>query len=410
MDKKCKVCGSNDLEKVLDLGVMPSANNLVEQSELNNVDSFPLVYYVCKKCTLFQQVELRSGRSLFTNYVYLTGVNKGLVEHFKEMSKELRGISKFAERAYVVGSNDGSEVELLSKSGFKQTIGVEPSNIHELSASRGFETVHAFFNYSLSTELVEKYGKADLITANNIFAHIEDPIDMLKGMGNLINDTGIISIEVHWIKSIIDKLEIETLYAEHYFVWSIKAMEYLTSILGLRISDVKYMPNQHGGSVRFIITKNEIAETLMEPKQKRNSRIKELRYEEPVLSAYSELQKRAIQRKDNFSLLIHKLKKEGKRVSIWSVPAKVPTLINFCELTNKDIECAYEVAKTKIGKYIPKANIPIKDEKLIMEDRPDYLIIGAWNYIDIAKEKLSDYMKAGGILINPLTCEIIGAR
>ncbi|MDE1865669.1 MAG: methyltransferase domain-containing protein [Candidatus Micrarchaeota archaeon] len=409
MDSSCIVCNGKELHKVLDLGRIPNSNELVPYEALGKVDAFPLEYYTCGNCGMFQQIEIRSRESLFSSYLYLTGVNRPLVEHFREMSEELSKIVVKRSLAYVLGSNDGTEVTLLKAAGFGNVVGVEPSNVAKIAQEKGIETINSFFTHELSEEMVKKYGKADLVTANNVFAHIPDPKDMLKGMANLIADDGTISIEVHWLKSIVDKLEIETLYTEHYFVWPIRAMKNISAQAGLEIQQILYMPEQHGGSLRFILRKvgrgkrdsGLSGEMARLDKMEAESGLYDLR-------VMGKLQTRANERKLAFVSLIRGLKKDRKRISIWSVPAKVPTLLNFCGITNKEIDCAYDIAKTKIGRYIPMANIEIKDEKLIEADNPDYLIIGAWNYMDLALEKFGNYMKGGGRLINPLNCEIIG--
>ena len=375
---------------------MSSANDLVGKNELKKVKSYPLAYYICTNCGLLQQINFVSRDLLFVNYPYITGVNKVLVDHFKEMSMELRKMVKHKNIAVVIGSNDGTEVNLLKAVGFKKAIGIEPSDVAEIAKKRKIPTIKAFFTYNLSIKLVKRLGKAYLITANNVFAHIPDPKDMLKGMANLIKTDGIISIEVHSLGSLIKHLEIEALYAEHYFVWSVKAMQTLSSQVGLKVHNVIFMPEQHGGSLRFIIKKGkENFQSFSLPDDNYN-----------ISRVIHTFQKRADIRKQKFVSLIKGIKKSGKKIGIWSVPAKIPTLINFCGLTNKDIDYAYEIANTKIGKYIPKANIKIKDEKEIPQDMPDYLIIGAWNYIDFAKKKLEWYLNKGGKLINPLNCRI----
>lgn len=396
---ECNVCKSNKLYEVLDLGVMPSANNLVTKEELSEVKSYPLKYFICDNCSLFQQVDFASRESLFSEYLYLTGASKVLVEHFKEMSQDLAKLTEKKELAFVIASNDGTELSLLRDVGFKKAVGIEPSGVADTAKKKGLETIKAFFTYELSEELIKKYGRANLVTANNVFAHIPDPKDMLKGMANLISDDGIISIEANWLKSIIEKLEIETLYAEHYFVWSIKAMHTLTQQLGLRIYDMKYMPEQHGGSLRFML-KKQGKENLELQESEKSSGLYD------TGNMVKTLQNRADVRKQELNSLINEIKKRNKSISIWSVPAKVPTLLNFCGITNKEINYAYEIAETKIGKYIPKSNILIKDQKLIEKDMPDYLIVGAWNYWNSALVLHDGYMKKGGHLINPLTLEI----
>jgi hypothetical protein len=399
--KTCIVCGEEKLYQALDLGLMPSSNDLPKKDALNLVKEYELRYYMCPKCGLFQLLEVADRLDLFDNYLYLTGVNRELVAHFKELYENIGTQDSKKDFAVVVGSNDGTEVSLLKEYGkFKNVIGVEPAkNIANMANSAGRTTINDFFSLKTSQKIVEEYGKADLVVANNVFAHIPDPRDMLEGMKNLINEDGRIIIEVHWLKSIVEELEIETLYAEHYYVWTVKAMNVLSKQLGMKIIEVLYMPKQHGGSLRFTFAysgTNDLA--LME--NEKNAGL----YEKSTMEL---LQKRAEDRKNKLKYLIREINKQGKRVSIWSVPAKVPTLINYCGFTDKDIGCAYEVAESKIGRYIPKANIPIKEESLIEEDKPDYLIIGAWNYMDFAIKKLKWFTDSGGKLINPLTAEIL---
>ncbi len=386
---------------------MPSANNLTRKEDIDNVKLYPLKYYSCEKCGLFQLTKFASSNALFDEYLYLTGASPSLVEHFREMSEYLAGEVKNKGIAYVIASNDGTEIKLLKDTGFKQVVGIDPSSAADTANKNNLFTVKAFFDLKLAKKLASDIGKADLIVANNVFAHIPDPKNMLKGMAALVKPDGIISIEVHWMKSIVDKVEFETLYAEHYFVWSIRAMETVAKLADLMVKNIIYMPNQHGGSLRFLLQKDDssVKRAARRPYAKlENMEIKSRIYDVPYLEA--NLQKRVDERKRRLVKLVKDIKKKGKVISIWSVPAKVPTLLNFCGITNKEITCAYEVAPTKIGKWIPKSNIEIKNQELIMQDMPDYLIVGAWNYWEFANRKFDDYMKKGGKLINPLTFEI----
>ena len=404
---KCIAC-SGKLSMVLNLGTMPSANNLTKKEDLNRVKSYPLRYYSCEKCGLLQLTKFASGSVLFDEYLYLTGASPSLVEHFREMSEYLGGEVNGRGMAYAIASNDGTEIKLLKDVGFKRVVGIDPSSAADIANKNGLFTVRAFFTPDLARKLAADTGKADLIVANNVFAHIPDPKGMLEGMAILVKPDGLISIEVHWMKSIVDKLEFETLYAKHYFVWSIKAMQTVAAQAGLNIKDIVYMPNQHGGSLRFLLQKEraEAKKGLAKhpyaklERMETESRIYDVRY------LKANLQKRVDKRRYKLVKLIRNIKDNGKTISIWSVPAKVPTLLNFCGITNKEITCAYEVAPTKIGKWIPKSRIEIKDQDRIMHDMPDYLIVGAWNYWDFANKKFAPYMKNGGKLINPLTLEI----
>jgi hypothetical protein len=171
----------------------------------------------------------------------------------------------------------------------------------------------------------------------------------------------------------------------------------------LLVVEAESLPEQHGGSIRFWLSQSS-AETKLTLEEVQNAEAKAEVYS---LNKIKKLQGQAHARKIKFIKLISKLNGQNKKIAIWSVPAKIVTLINFCDLSHKEISFAYEVAPTKVGRFIPKANIMIKSEAEIAKDMPDYLIIGAWNYLDFAKKKLGWYLKAGGKLINPLTSEVI---
>ncbi len=404
MQYNCKVCNSVKLHKVLDLGRMPSANELVLKKYLNSVKSYPLEYYWCEECTFFQQMELINRDELFGGfYTYQTGVNLPAVEHFKELALMVKENIKNKDFAIVVASNDGTEISALKEFGeFKKVIGVEPAkNLAKMANDKGLLTINNFFGTDLSKKIVKDYGKADLVVASNVFAHIPNPKDLLLGMKECINDEGSIIIEVHWLKSLVDNLQIDALYGEHYYVWSIKAMEKIAQICGLNISKADYLPEQHGGSIRVTFSKTKQTQLNNMFVQEKASGLYDL-------SSMKKLQKKAEERKEKIIAIVKRLKSQNKRISLWTVPAKIVTILNFCNLSNKEIDYAYDLTPGKIGKYIPMANILIKDEKLIAQDMPDYLIVGAWNYIEFGKQKLKWYTDKGGKLINPLTCEIIG--
>ena len=403
MEKTCKVCGSLNVHKVLDFGSMPSANNLVTKDELNSVKSYPLAYYWCGDCTFFQQIEMISREQLFGGfYVYQTGVSSPAVKHFEELARNLK--EKIAKRdfAVVVASNDGTEIEMIKNfGGFGKVIGVEPNDLADIANSRGLHTIKEFFGKDTASRIVDVYGKADLVVANNVFAHIPDPIDFLSGMKMLLNDGGRIVVEVHWLKSLIDDLQIDALYGEHYYVWSAKAMHTVANVCGLKISEMEYLEGQHGGSIRTTFCLSGIGKELEAfYAEERRSGIYDA-------GSMKELQKRADERRDRFVKLIEGLRAENKNVSVWAVPAKIVTLLNYSGMSDRQIKCAYDNTPTKIGRFIPVANIRIKDEKEIVNDMPDCLIVGAWNYLDFAKKKFGWYLERGGILIDPLKCEII---
>ncbi len=399
----CAACGGKHLMLALDLGRLPNSNEFVYKRDLKKVRNWPLKYYWCEDCGLFQQLELVDSKTLFRdNYTYQTGVNLPAVQHFNELALSLKkDIS--GGFAVVIGSNDGTELKLLKEAGFERVLGIEPArNIAIIANKAGLETINAFFTEKLSKEIVNKYGKADVITANNVFAHIPNPYDMMVGMKNLIKLDGKIVIEVQWFRDVLKKLSIETLYSEHYYEWTIKAMISLAEKCELNVIKTTHLPNQQGGSIRFELGLNGIMDKHLEYVETKEGVYKK--------SKIAEMQRRAEKRKEKLINLLTKLKSQGNKIIIWAVPAKVSTILNFCKIDSKLIDYAVDSTPTKIGRCIPMAGISIKDEKFLnptMEYKPDYIIIGAWNYLDFSKKKLEWFTKSGGHLINLLTAEII---
>ncbi len=402
----CRICGSKDIHKAIDLGVMPNANNLVAKAFLDKVKSYPLNFWWCANCTLFQQVEFVPRDELFNkNYPYVTGVNTPSVEDFKGFAIAMKKKLKKRNFAVVVASNDGTEIRVLKEFGdFKKVIGVDPAdNLARMANERGLFTINDFFSQELSREIARKYGHADFVVAKGVFAHIPDPRDMLLGMKDLIADDGTIAIEVHYLKNLIQDMMIDTLYAEHYFEWTVKSMKHLANSVGLKMVDVEYF-EMRGGSIRALLKKHGSEK----PTEKFIAQ--EASVGLRSLKTIQSLQKRADARKNKFRSMIKRLKAQGNKISVWTAAAKVPTLLNFCGLSKKEIDYSYDITESKIGKYIPKAGIEIKRESLVEKDMPDYLILGSWNYMDVALHKFANYMKRGGKLINPVDCSIITTR
>jgi hypothetical protein len=402
--KNCVACGGTELYQALDLGSMPNSNDFVLKKDLKEIKSWPLKYYWCGNCTMFQQLDLVDETTLFrNNYTYQTKMSAPAIEHFRDLSQIISKRVKKMGFVVVIGSNDGTELGLFKEIGFDKVLGVEPAkNMAKIANDQGLKTVNDFFTLKLSKKITDEYGKADVVIANNVFAHIVDPKDMLLGMKNLINDDGQIVIEVQWFRDVFEKLSIETLYTEHYYEWTVKAMEKLSERCGMKLVNAEHMPDQQGGSVRFTLKLHG----------KDSTKLKEMEEKAGIYDKDKvlKLQDRAEVRKRNFVKLLKKLRSEKKTVVMWTVPAKVSTMLNFCDIDSSYIKCAYDSTPTKINRFIPKANIEIFDEKLLnenMSDMPDYIIIGAWNYLEFAKKKLAWFQKKGGKLVNMLTGEVI---
>ena len=410
----CAACGGRELYKMMDLGDMPNANNLVPKDQLDSVKVYPLVYYWCSECNLLQQLDMAEREELFNDrYTYVTGVSRTIVEHYRKLAQTITEKAGRDISALVIASNDGTEISALREAGLRKVIGVEPSaNLARMSMEKGNETINAFFDEEFSRKFSEEHGKVEVVVANNVLAHIPNPEGMLRGIRNVLTDNGHASIEVHWLKSLVNGVEIDTLYAEHYFVWTVKAMKILAESCGLAIEGIEYLPTPQAGSLRYWLRPKEAQMDFAKSQGAIDEFVGEERKEGVDDSERMKmLSVKANERKRKLVDLITRLRNEGKEITLWTAPAKMSTILNYCNLTNKEIKCAYDGSPYKIGMYIPKANIPVIDEKLLRASDDgklpsDYMMIGAWNLMELAREKLSWYVEKGGKLINPLTVEV----
>ena len=326
----CVVCEGKDLHKAMDFGLMPNSNGLVSKEHLGEVKSYPLSFYWCSNCGLLQQLDVVSREDLFRDeYTYQTGASAPAVAHFTALAQEIGKRASQTNLALVIASNDGTEIDLMGRFGkFKKVIGVEPAkNIAALANGRGFQTIPEFFTCELSEKILREQGKADVIIANNVFAHIPDPSDMLRGIANLLSEDGYAVIEVQWLADVVRKLAIDTLYAEHYYEWTTKAMRTLANKCNMRLVDVEHLPDLHGGSLRFWLRLKGDETSKLESEE-----IKAGIYD---LDTIRQLQARADVRRLKFQALMEKLRAANCTVDIWAVPAKVPTLLNFCKIDGR---------------------------------------------------------------------------
>lgn len=405
IENKCKACEGINIHKIIDLGSLPNPNKLLSEDELDRFHSYPLEFFWCEDCSFFQQLRPVDSKTLFEeDYTYQTGVNAPAVFHFKEVASLISEKVTKKNFAVVLASNDGTEISILNDiAKFKNIVGVEPAkNIARIANSKGYETINAFFGEETGQNIKSKYGKADLVTANNVFAHVPEPDDFLKGIRELLTSDGIAVIEVQWLKAFVEKVAIEMLYAEHMYVWSARAMKTICRRVGLTVVKIDILDNQQGGSLRYWIKLKGRESTEVDLIEKNTGL-----FDKDIML---QLQIKADGRMECLRNKVAQLRRDKKIIDIWAVPAKVPIILNYSGLNSEDIRVAYDSTPTKIGKYIPKANIKVVDEACLkpgMTDPPDCIIIGAWNYLEYAKSKLSWFTDSGGILLNLLNGEFV---
>ncbi len=395
---ECQICSGSNLETILSLGYIPPVSTSQEINKAKGQMHYPTDLLYCSTCHLVQIGVIVDPKILFQpEYTYTSSTTRVLRENFMELYKESSGLISMKKKDLVVdiGSNDGN---LLSN--FKdnhRVLGITPENEGKTAIKRGIPTVIDFFNTPVVKNVIKKHGKAKVVTATNVFAHIEDVDTVVKNILSLLQTDGVFISESHYVMPLLKTLQYDTIYHEHLRYYSLHSIQYLLEQHGLEIFHAKQIPT-HGGSIRVYASrkgkypvKDSVLKILQDEKKLISDKKLFAAFRESVIA--SKLQLYAI---------LNKIRKSKKKVYGISAPARSTTLIHYTGLDETLLECVVEIAgSNKIGKYIPGTLIPVYEEGKLIKDQPEYALLLSWH---IAKELMPKLKKIGykGDFIVPL--------
>jgi hypothetical protein len=383
---RCQVCDSGDLETVIFIGYLPPVNTMPAiGTRPAEQPAYPAEVLRCRKCQLVQIGLIVDPAILFPpSYPYTSGTTKILRENFAELSQEVSKLYplKSSDLVVDIGSNDGT---LLSN--FTQTCrvyGIEPTNAGKLAQQRNIMTDISFFNRTAVKKAVASQGKAKIITATNVFAHIEDVHEIVDCILELLDDNGIFISESHYLLPLVETLQYDTIYHEHLRYYSVTALKYLLEMHGLEVINTKRIPT-HGGSIRVYAARKgkypvreTVAATLAEEKRELS---------DEKLKAFK---KNVVNSKLALFALLRDIKLKGHRIYGVGAPSRASTLINYVGLDDGTMDCVLEIKGSyKIGKYIPGTMIPVVDEARLFDDQPEYAMLLSWHIADELIPKLA---------------------
>tara|TARA_B100001123_G_C15256661_1_gene1004952 strand:- start:674 stop:1810 length:1137 start_codon:yes stop_codon:yes gene_type:complete len=329
-------------------------------------------------------------------YPYTSSTTKILRENFQELSEEVFGKFKIEKDDLIIdiGSNDGNLLSNFYKK--MRVLGVTPENIGKFAIEKGIPTILNYFTPEVASSILKEHGQAKIITAANVFAHIENVVELMSSINTLLKDDGIFITESHYLLSLVEENQYDTIYHEHIRYYSLSSLQYLFNKYNMEIIFAKRI-NTHGGSIRVYAAKKDrhkIDNNFLVLKDYEN---KELYCKE----LYN-FKNKVINSKLNLYSLLSKIKKNNAKIYGISAPSRGATLINYVGLNADIINCILEIeGSQKIGHYLPGTNIPILNEKKLYLDQPDYAFLLSWH---ISNELINNLRKKGfkGKFIIPL--------
>ena len=376
----CRFCGTPVEQPFVDLGSTPLANAYLTKDQLAHPEpSYPLRAFVCPHCWLVQADSFVPPEDIFSHYAYFSSYSDSWVEHARQFTLAARERFGLNESSQVieVASNDGYLLKHFVAAGIP-VLGIEPAaNVAEAARQIGVPTEARFFGQETAADLVARGLSADLIVANNVLAHVPDINDFVGGFARLLKPDGILSVEFPHLLRLIEGVQFDTVYHEHFYYLSLLAVEAVFAAHGLKVFDVEELPT-HGGSLRVLACRAASVKYPVAPG------LAKVRHDEQAaafdqLQTYAAFQKRVAPIRTALIAFLKEAASKEQKVIAYGAAAKGNTLLNFCGVDTELIEYVVDRNPAKQGHFLPGSHLPILAPEAIEETRPDYVLILPWN-------------------------------
>jgi hypothetical protein len=400
---ECRSCGGRLAVTMADLGLQPPSNAfLASLNDAVDEKRYPLRAKVCETCKLVQVDYDVAPEELFGNYVYFSSYSDEWLAHAEAYCAMAQRRFSLDENSLVVelASNDGYLLKNFLQMGIP-VLGIDPSDTVVAAAIKiGVPSLVEFFGKELAVQLAEEGRQADLIVGNNVIAHVPLLNDFIAGIAVLLKAQGTVTIEFPHLLTLIEHVEFDTIYHEHYSYISLFALEQVFGRHGLRIYDVEKLPT-HGGSLRIFASHSSRA-GIADSAMLRAVRDEEAAVGLPDLNTYLRFSARVDACRSALLDFLAAAKRQGKTVAAYGAAAKGNTLLNFCGLTREDISMVADRNPYKQAKFLPGSHIPVVSPEELLEGRPDYVLILPWNLEEEIRRQLRGIAAWGGKFVTPV--------
>ncbi|MEK7480180.1 MAG: class I SAM-dependent methyltransferase [Patescibacteria group bacterium] len=390
---RCQICNSAKVHTVLDLGHQPLCDTLVTKESLNEPEkTYPLRMVWCQTCTGVQIDYCVDGKEVYhPDYPYRSGISKPLADYQRQICLSLIGKYDLTPKdlAIDIGSNDGTLLSGFKREGIR-ILGVEPTNIAKYANAHGIPTIQSFFDIKTAKQIKKKYGPAAVITTTNVFAHMQTIGEVVMGIHELLEDDGVFISETHYLLDVIQGGQFDTIYHEHLRTYSLRSLIALFAPYDFTVTDVE-RGDRYGGNIRVHVTKGRGRSV--------SPRVAKLLQEERAaglgkLATYTKFAARVQKARLEFMDFLIKTKRSGKSIVGKSCPGRASTLLNYYGVDTEYIPYLAELPTSlKLGMYLPGKHIPVVNEKILLKEQPDYVVLLSWHYADVIMKRL----KAAGL-------------
>jgi SAM-dependent methyltransferase len=398
----CRLCGARLEETFVDLGMSPLCERFLTADQLDDMEPFyPLHVRICSSCLLVQLPAYVPPEDIFREYAYFSSYSDSWVAHarqFAETMIERLGLGSHS-RVVEVASNDGYLLQHFQARGIS-VLGVDPArNIAEVANARGIRTISEFFGRDLAQAIRAAEGPADLIVANNVYAHVPDLNDVSAGLAALLADDGTVSIEVQHLPRLIENNEFDTIYHEHFTYYTLHTAIAALARHGLRVIDVEELPT-HGGSIRVLAAHDA-------DRRSTGDRVRSLLEREAArgfdtLSGHAGFAARVAATKRGLLSFLVAEREAGHSIAGYGAPGKANTLLNYCGIGPDLLSFTVDRNPYKHGRFTPGMHIPILAPEALDEARPDVVLILPWNLRTEIARQLEPLRSNGTRLVVPI--------
>jgi len=392
----CRICGNKNIRPFFDLGKQPLANSLLKDPD-EKEDFYPLSLSWCQDCNLVQLDYTVSPEKLFSKYVWMTATSETARKFSETFYEELVSRTEAGKKGYVleVASNDGTFLLPFIRNGY-EVLGVDPAkNIVKMAEKNGVPTKCYFFGRRAAENLVKEKGLADIIFARNVLPHVANTRDFVDGLQFCLSEEGVLAIEAHYAKKILEELHYDSIYHEHLCYFTFKSLEKLLNDFNIFIFDIGTSPIS-GGSL-IIYAKNgkvkERSSVQFYREQEKNNKINDF-------ASWQDFARKSFLHREKLLNILNDLIKEGNKIIGYGASARSSTLLNFCALSSKQILMIADQNPLKQNLFTAGTHVKIKRPDEVMEEKPDYVLILAWNFAEeIIRNLREKFNYKGGVII-----------